>query len=265
MVMFKGINEFNLMISYKNEYPQYIDAESESHIHSGCEIYINLSGDVSFAVEDKIYPIASGDIIITRPYEYHHCIYHSNMKHKHFWILFSSQGNEEFLDLFYNRKCGENNLLSLPSENFDELVSLCHKIYLQKDSPGNHYEFFKLIHLLQSAESRSISDKLYPEDIIYAFKYINNNFTQKISVQDIAKGAHVSVNTLERHFNDFFNISPYSYIQKKRLANGAKLLSEGYSVTEVSERCGFSDYSYFISLFKKTYGITPYKYKLGQK
>ena len=50
----------------------------DSHIHNECEIYINLSGDVSFVVENKVYPIVPGSIIITRPGEYHHCVYHSN-------------------------------------------------------------------------------------------------------------------------------------------------------------------------------------------
>ena len=59
----------------------YIEIDSNSplnvyddHIHNECEIYINLSGDVSFAVENSVYPIMPGGIIITRPLEYHHCI-----------------------------------------------------------------------------------------------------------------------------------------------------------------------------------------------
>ena len=66
-----------------------IDATSplnhnESHIHKECEVYINLSGDVSFEVENRIYPISRGSVIITRPYEYHHCIYRSNALHEYF-------------------------------------------------------------------------------------------------------------------------------------------------------------------------------------
>ncbi len=74
-----------------------------SHIHDQCEIYINVAGDVSFMVEDRIYPISPGDVIVTRPFEYHQCIYHSIMPHEHFWILFSSKGNEDWLDLFFAR------------------------------------------------------------------------------------------------------------------------------------------------------------------
>ena len=48
---------------------------SPAHIHDLCEIYVNLSGNVSFVVERNLYKILPGDIIITKPYEYHHCVY----------------------------------------------------------------------------------------------------------------------------------------------------------------------------------------------
>lgn len=125
---FKAIQPFELNSKYTE-----LDAHSrenvfKSHIHNEYEIYINLSGDVSFAVENSIYPITPGSIIITRPFEYHHCVYHSNKLHKHFWILFSAEGNEYLFDKFYNRKLGENNLLILEKDKTDNLISVCEKL-----------------------------------------------------------------------------------------------------------------------------------------
>ena len=59
--------------------------DEHSHIHGECEIYLNLSGDVSFEVENRLYPIKRGSVIITRPYEHHHCIYHSDLPHGHYY------------------------------------------------------------------------------------------------------------------------------------------------------------------------------------
>lgn len=98
---FHAIKPFNLMVSYLELYFESSENVYDSHIHEECEIYVNLSGDVSFVVENHIYPLKPGDIIITRPYEYHHCVYHSNKLHKHFWVLFSSSGNEHLFDIFY--------------------------------------------------------------------------------------------------------------------------------------------------------------------
>ena len=52
--------------------------QNETHIHKECEIYINLSGNVCFEVENRLYPVSRGSVIVTRPFEYHHCIYRSS-------------------------------------------------------------------------------------------------------------------------------------------------------------------------------------------
>ena len=89
----------------------YVEIDSRSplnvydnHIHNECEIYINVSDDVSFSVGNSIYPVMPGGNIITSPLENHHCIYHTNRLHKHFWISFSAAGNERLRQLFKNLK-----------------------------------------------------------------------------------------------------------------------------------------------------------------
>lgn len=259
---FGGMNPFDLSISYVE-----IDSRSplnvhDAHIHNECEIYINLSGDVSFSVENSIYPVMPGGIIITRPMEYHHCIYHSDKLHRHFWILFSASGNERFFDLFYKRVLGKNNLLMLPADKTTELFSLCHRMADGcDDEVEKYYCFFKLIHLLNSANAVNASTHSGDDFIIKAINYINCNLSLPLSVTDIAHECNVSVNTLERHFVQMLNITPASYIRKRRLANAAKLLSEGHTVTEAGEMSGFTDCSYFIATFKKAYQITPLQYR----
>ena len=65
------ISAVDFTISHMNKDATSPLNHNESHIHKECEIYINLSGDVSFEVENHIYPISRGSVIITRPYEYH--------------------------------------------------------------------------------------------------------------------------------------------------------------------------------------------------
>ena len=262
---YDGISQFDISVKYvETENPS--TKKRRSHIHDVCEIYVNLSGDVSFMVEDLIYPISYGDIIISRPFEYHHCIYHSSEIHKHFWILFSSAGNEKLLDVFFKREAGVGNHLILPPEELEDFITHCHKMTQACESESQkYYNFFKLIDFLQKAKLNDITKNKRLPDVTHAISYINKNIDQPITVADVAKSVHVSVNTLERHFKESINLSPRTYMQKKRLANAARLLAEGSSVTEASEKSGFSDYSWFIALFKKTYGITPLQYKKKQQ
>ena len=137
----------------------------------------------------------------------------------------------------------------------------CTFCFCEKDHNRKYYYFFKLINILQNANIVDDADVNYPADTTFAINYINSHFKNNISVAEIANGANVSINTLERHFKKTLNITLSEYIKKKRLANAVKLLSNECTVTEASVQSGFSDYSSFIALFKKTYGITPLKYK----
>lgn len=259
--MLSAINSFKINVELNKIRNPSTDKVS-SHIHEACEIYVNLTGDVSFVVEDAVYPIKPGDIIITRPFEYHHCAYHTSKDHDHFWILFSSDGNEELLDMFFDRALGEGNHLSLPPEEIDDFIEHCHKMTKPSNSEREkYYNFFKLIDFLANAKINTIKKNEEARDVNLALKYIKKNLSKSISIESIAQNSFVSINTLERHFKEQLGISPYAYLQKKRLANSARLLADGLSVTEASEQSGFSDYSWFIALFKKNYGITPLQYK----
>ena len=150
----------------------------------------------------------------------------------------------------------------LPADKTEELFSLCHRLTEGCDDEAEkYYRFFKLINLLNSATAVNAPDNSEGGSIIKAINCINNNLSRNISVTEIARECNVSVNTLERRFLRELNISPSAYIRKKRLANAAKLLSEGHSVTEAAEMSGFADCSNFIFLFKKAYQITPLQYK----
>lgn len=261
-INFDEISKFKMDITHINLDSNFKENVNDSHIHQECEIYFNLTGDVSFMVEDNIYPISTGSAIITRPYEYHHCIYNSNAMHEHYWILFSCEKNEKVLDLFFNRNVGENNLIVLKPEKTTELVSIFNS-FIKEDMTEfeKHCNFFKILDILgNGAKIKSGNSKLSPE-IAETIKLINKNFSNEIAVGEIAKTLHISINTLERHFKNQIGITMREYIFEKRMSNAVRLLAESASVLEACEKSGFSDYSHFIACFKKKFGITPLAYK----
>ena len=48
----------------------------DSHVHHCYEIYLHISGDISFLINNHIYSMHSGDLMIARPGDVHLCIYH---------------------------------------------------------------------------------------------------------------------------------------------------------------------------------------------
>ena len=67
---FSKFYPFQFSVNYIDIDAKASENQHEHHVHAECEIYLNLSGDVSFMVEDHIYPIVPGSMIITKPYEY---------------------------------------------------------------------------------------------------------------------------------------------------------------------------------------------------
>lgn len=263
VVEYGGLAPFKLQIKYVDILPDDPTNTHEDHIHGECEIYINLTGDVSFMVENKIYPIKSGSVIITRPCEYHHCIYHSNESHEHLWILFESHGNESVLPLFFERPLGENNLIRLSEKQKLKVLEICKAIIHGEHSEKQRLaDFMRILCILENADGSldGPSDSV-PEDISSAIEFIGENLGSVFTVADVAKYAHISVNTLERRFLEVLKTTPSGYIKSRRLARAAELLPSCKSVGEVCEECGFRDYSNFIAIFKKQFGVTPLKFK----
>jgi AraC-like DNA-binding protein len=238
--------------------------QNEAHIHKDCEIYINLSGDVAFAVENRIYEVSRGTAIVTMPYEYHHCIYRSNIPHCHYWITFSTQREQDFLKLFFAREKGINNRIDL---NERELGILCDIPQKLLEDKGNGLDrrvlilrFFQILSAGAVMQPTAETQQL-PKDVNKALAYMDAHLQEDIDIKQLAALCNVSINTLERHFKSSLGISPFEMLKRKRLIISMMYLKSGCTVTEAAQKSGFVDWSNYIQLFHKKFGITPGQYK----
>ena len=91
--------------------------------------------------------------------------------------------------------------------------------------------------------------------------FIDENFTQKISVEHLAKMTGYSISHFKKMFKEFYDISPGEYIANARIEMAKNMLeTKMYTINEISEKCGFSSSSYFSHAFKNMTGISPKKY-----
>ncbi len=260
-IEFGEIAPFYMDIHYSEDEGDNIEM-FDQHVHPQCEICINLSGDVSFMVEDSVYPIVPGSVIFARPFEAHHCIYHTKASHKHFWILFSANGNEQYFDLFFNRNKGQGNHIVLSTENTEKISEICRRLMDSTLDDFTKYSlFFDLIGMIKSSRHSPNQGSQIHKEIADAVIEINRRIGEKISIPVLAEKANMSLRTFERNFRREIGTTPMRYIKTHRLAISKSHLASGRSVAEVSEMCGYPDTSYFVSEFKHFYGITPLKYK----
>ncbi len=92
--------------------------------------------------------------------------------------------------------------------------------------------------------------------------YIQQNFTGKILLKEFGEQFHLSEKYISRYFKEHFHITISQYVTYLRLEHAKHLLQDtDIPVTEVAMQSGYQNVSYFIRSFKKTYGMSPLKYR----
>ncbi len=251
-------------VLFDDRFAKVNDIQNDSeHIHDCYEIYINLSGDVSFLVDDETYSVKRGDIIITRPNEIHKCIYHTDCVHEHYCLWFKNIPQNA--DLIRTLECRK---LSFEDEDIRERIIDCfHSYYIAtredtKNPFGAIKSIFELFEIISEQDTVAQDAKNLPKSFSEIVDYISAHYNESdLSVTTLCDKFYISKSTLYRRFKKHFLLSPAHYIEAKRLSLAKQLLSKGLSVQDACINSGFSDCSYFILRFKNKFNITPYKYQ----
>ena len=94
--------------------------------------------------------------------------------------------------------------------------------------------------------------------VVVALEFIQEHFSEPLSLDVAASAAGVSAGRLSRLFGDELGVGFSEYLGDLRIARAKELLSApGASVKEVSAACGYADPNYFSRLFRKACGVSP--------
>jgi AraC-like DNA-binding protein len=95
-----------------------------------------------------------------------------------------------------------------------------------------------------------------------AKEYIMLNFTQDVSLMEIANYSHVSPFHFSRIFKTFTSFSPHQFLLQMRLKNAEMLLKDsGLPVSDIAFSSGFNSIEHFTAAFRKNYGYPPSKFR----
>lgn len=95
-------------------------------------------------------------------------------------------------------------------------------------------------------------------EIRNAIRYMSNNLSHSISLQDAARAAGLHATYFSTIFKQQMKSGFSDYLNLMRIENAKSLLSEGdCTIQQVSDQCGFSDVSYFSRKFKQMTGVSP--------
>ena len=240
--------------NYEKERTEVDDA----HIHSCYEIYVNVSGDISFFHGSAVYGIRPFDVVVSHPGDVHYCIYHSTCRHTHYCVWFQSDEIGAFLE-----RRSIRGLVELSRGNGEQVQNILQKLMqAEEDRFLRATALMELLSLLdvENRAQREASDS-FPTQINAMLQYIDAHLTDISGCEELSHEFFISKSTVNRMFKRHVGISAGRLIEAKRLSYAEKLLREDVSVTDACYRSGFSDCSRFISAFRKKFGLTPLKYK----
>jgi AraC-like DNA-binding protein len=113
-----------------------------------------------------------------------------------------------------------------------------------------------------SAEESSKHNRLQQERLQLMLSFIHQNYTNQITLKEIADAAHLSVSECTRSFKKSIHMTPYSYLVKYRIKMSCELLeATEYSITEIAQKVGFNHVNHFIQSFKSHRHMTPREFR----
>lgn len=101
-------------------------------------------------------------------------------------------------------------------------------------------------------------------NFIKMMEFLNQNYSQNISTNDLAEYMHLNPSYLSKIFKQEIGTTVTKYITNLRILKAKQMLNSGnFSISEIATATGFNDYFYFLKTFKKITGMTPHQYQLG--
>lgn len=212
-----------------------------------------LQGDMEFAYAGKNFTGHEGNIVmldLRNPHNYHAC---SRVKVRQY--LLGGSATKAYYDLITSEYgflyTAKGAISSILNQLFSEL---------SEPFPNDHraswliHEFFGLLY---TQETPALS-----ASVLMASEYIQNHFSDDITVEKVAKEVSLSKGHLTRLFNKELHLSPHEFILTMRMKYAMNLLLETTMPVEaIAFQSGFHSSTHFIRAFRTRMDTTPTKFR----
>ena len=246
------------------------------HSHTYLEIlYCHTGANVEYLVGSDRYKLQKGDIILLAPGVSHRPIMPEVMTEPYIrdvlWV------NPDFLasleQIFPRTSVSSKNHSALIRTQNTQWAFLGELFQAGVQEEEQKKEGWEAIVLGNTLKILAYLDRAYTDrntDILKAEKpelldkvtaYIENHYSDHITVDELAHKFYVSSSTISHLFKQKMGLSLYHYITQRRLISAKNLISKGIPLEQVATQVGFSDYSSFYRAFKQEFGISPRVYR----
>ena len=253
------------------------------HWHDDFEIIWVKSGHLWINIQSKLYLCGPEDILIIPP-KYIHSIKQYKKESAHYCNMIfkfslleqdtDSWIYKKYFSQFINEPLFESVYFPGGSENQKKLKPFTNILYEARHSFDSSemkikaalYNFLDEVKNLLVPETENFkTTKREISRLKPVFSFVEENFSENLTVDHMAETACLSRSHFMTVFKKVTGQTFVNYVNTIRLENAKRMILEtDKSILEISEDCGFNNFSYFIRTFKKQYGKTPLSIRKNQ-
>lgn len=274
-----GNEQFPFLVSYQ-KLSEYESGSFMWHWHPEIEITYVQKGTMCYKVNHMVYHLKEGDIVFNNSGALHSGTMENQKDCAYIPVTFDSRLIYGFFQSTVNSKYVDPVIQDsmLPAICIDQSEPwhkpfreyLLRIIDLDEKKP-DFYELditiclqsmwrLLLEHITYEPQA-SRENSLEYDRIKKILSYIEENYQNKITLNDIAGHIHLCESECTRLFKRHMNTTLFAFLQEYRIERSLKFLQDDQPVSAVADKAGFSDPNYYSKVFAKIKGCSPREYR----
>lgn len=245
--------------------------KSNVHHHDCHQILYVVSGWATAVIDGKERKIEKGNLLILSRFEEHY-VKKASEDYCRYVLRIEPDaqytGDIKLFALLFNRPVNFNNMISSADDGekteyiFKRIIEEYAKENLLRDKMIDLLvnELFVLLYRHTEYDGAICDDPAF-DTVVKVQNILSSNYAEDFSLKELSLSLAVSPSFLSHGFKKVTGMSVMSYLLACRIAEAKKRLARtDKPIGTVAEECGFSDFSNFSRIFKRTVGMSPSDY-----
>ena len=274
-----GNEQFPFLVSYQ-KLSEYESGSFMWHWHPEIEITYVQKGTMCYKVNHMVYHLKEGDIVFNNSGALHSGTMENQKDCAYIPVTFDSRLIYGFFQSTVNSKYVDPVIQDsmLPAICIDQSEPwhkpfreyLLRIIDLDEKKPDFYVlditiclqSMWRLLleHITYEPQA-SRENSLEYDRIKKILSYIEENYQNKITLNDIAGHIHLCESECTRLFKRHMNTTLFAFLQEYRIERSLEFLQDDQPVSAVADKAGFSDPNYYSKVFAKIKGCSPREYR----